>query len=196
MGRPYRYPAPKPTVALIRECFQPNFEAGTLIWRRRPVSHFVSEHAFLAFNAKHEGREAIISTHSAGYRAGRITFAGQGYCVRRCQIIWALYYGDWPTMKIGHHNQNFGDDRIENLRQQSEAQKAAYTRHRHGRSGVRGVLINDLGGFIATICAGRRPRYLGTFHRLGDAIEARNAAALVYHGEFARLAEAPATTAG
>lgn len=191
MARQYRYPAPEAPVPLIAECFDPDFEAGKLYWRTRPLSHFVSEHAALAFNAKHAGREAIINVHPAGYRAGRITFNGEGYCVRRCRIIWALFYGAWPTMQIGHRNQDFGDDRIENLREQSGSQRGAYGRHRPGRSGLRGIHLNDIGGYVANVGVGGRMRYIGTFDTVEQAIAARNAAAIAIHGDFARLTTPP-----
>lgn len=189
--RPYRRPAPRPSITQARECFDADFANGRLYWRVRPVAHFVSEHAALAFNAKHSGREAIVTPHPAGYRAGRITLAGIGYSIRRARVIWALWHGAWPELEIGHRNNDFGDDRIDNLREQTECQRAAYSRPAQGRSGVRGILLNEIGGFVATIQTNRRPRYLGTHHCLADAVAARNAAAVDLHGEFARLAELP-----
>jgi hypothetical protein len=193
--RSYRHPAPQPTIAQLHECFRCDAASGRLYWKHRPASHFVSDHASLAFNAKFAGREAIVTPHPAGYRSGRLTFEGVKYCIRRSRVIWAMTYGAWPELDIGHRNQDFGDDRIENLRQQTESQRAAYTRMSAGRSGVRGVLLNDTGGYVATISTHRRPRYLGTFRRLADAVDARNAAAAALHGEFARMSEPPAQVA-
>lgn len=189
--RPYRCPAPQPSIEQLRECFAADFDAGRLIWLRRPIDHFVSHHAYLAFNAKHCGREALTNAHPMGYRAGHLTFAGKRFSVRRCRILWAMYHGEWPSLEIGHRNYDFGDDRISNLRLQTESQKAAAARWNLGSSGARGVHLDARGNFVATICFGKRSHYLGTHYSLEDAVRARNAAALKLHGDFVRLSTLP-----
>jgi hypothetical protein len=102
-----------------------------------------------------------------------------------------MVHGAWPAQDIGHRNQVFDDDRIDNLRLQSDEQRSAFSRQRPGRTGVRGVLLNDIGGYVAVVACGGRARYLGTFRKLEHAISVRNQAALELYGEFARLSEAP-----
>lgn len=176
----------RPAVSLLHECFRANLETGKLFWKVRPRSHFRNERGFASFNARYPGKEALAGYNEFGC-GGRITFCGVRFAVRRSHVLWAMKHGTWPTLEIGHRNQDFHDDRIDNLRQQTESQKASFGRRTSGKTGVKGVLVVPSGKFVAHITVLGKRAYLGTFATLDAARLARNAAALARHGEFARL---------
>lgn len=58
-----------------------------------------------------------VDKSSGGYT--RFYHRGQQYMAHR--VVWALYYGNWPEHTVDHINRDPSDNRIENLRDVSQA---------------------------------------------------------------------------
>ena len=91
---------------------------------------------------------------------------------------------------VDHKNGDVFDNRRSNLRPASHAdnsRNADTSRAAPNPYGYRGVFQSPNGKWHARISVDRRRIHLGTFDSPHDAARAYNAAAIKYHGEFARL---------
>lgn len=88
-----------PSPEELREIFNYNPETGEL-FRKRP------DHGVRL------GRPCG-SVYSNGYRMVSVNKVD----ISAHRLIWAWYYGEWPTEYLDHINGNRDDNRIENLRQ-------------------------------------------------------------------------------
>jgi hypothetical protein len=101
-------------VAYLRECFDVDFEMGTLAWKRRPREHFVTARAWTTWNTRFSGKRAG-TPHGEGYLVVRFTFGGKAHHPLGHRIIWALATGAWPQNQIDHRNGFGTDNRLSNL---------------------------------------------------------------------------------
>lgn len=102
---------------------------------------------YLTWKTKKHSRKVIV-----GNRAGSISttnrhrvlrFMGQLYAEHRA--IWLHYYGEWPKGHIDHVNHDEQDNRIENLRDVTQAENNMNNSKRADNStGHTGVWINKL----------------------------------------------------
>lgn len=174
---PRSLPSPETLHKLLRY----NPETGALFWRARTPDMFSdgqqsAETLCRQWNTKFAGKEAFTAVNKDGYSKGRV-FAMQCYAHR---VIWAIYYGEWPTDQIDHINGVKNDNRIENLR--------AVTRQENGKnqklyntntSGVTGVYWQKKAlKWRAQITMNGRLLCLGRYVKKDDAIAARKAAEL------------------
>ncbi|MFD0710604.1 HNH endonuclease [Paenibacillus sp. GCM10027626] len=91
---------------------------------------------------------------------------------------------------IDHINGNRLDNRKSNLRFATRGQNAMNSAGRNGLSGYKGVFLNKTAknpSWRALIRVNRKSIHLGCFPTKEEAALAYNAAAIKYHGEFARL---------
>jgi hypothetical protein len=119
--------------------------------------------------------------HKRGYRAIRID--GAHHLAHR--LAWLYVHGKHPSEEIDHRNGDPADNRIANLCECSHAQNARNVGRRRNRSGFKGVSQRG-SKWIAQIGVNGRTIYLGLFATPQKAADAYDAAAYVYHGEFAR----------
>lgn len=122
---------------------------------------------------------------SEGYRV--LTFDRKTYRAHR--IIWYFVHGDWPTQQVDHVNGDRDDNRLCNLRLATPSQNMWNScRPKNNTSGVKGVSWSEqYRKWQASIKVNRRSVALGSFDNKEEAAEAYQAAALIYHGEFARF---------
>jgi hypothetical protein len=183
-------PGKRPPVEYLRQCFEYDEKTGTLIWKERPRHHFKTEAACGAWNATHSGKPAGGVTRRRGQSEGR-RFIGLDY--RRYfahRIVWALNKGEWPDGPLDHAYNRPEHNHVENLRPASPGENSRNRGpQRNNRSGAKGVDWHRASGkWRARITVGGKHIYLGLFDDLEDAKWAYAAAALKYHGAFARWA--------
>lgn len=136
----------------------------------------------------------ITRTHSAkaGDRCGSMGKRGYEvvnirkrlYYVHR--VIFAVVYGRWPAGFLDHINGIKTDNRIENLREASNAQniQAAKRLWGHNTTGFRGICRQGK-LWRAKLKANGVVRQLGYFHSAEEAAKAYDAGARKYFGAFA-----------
>lgn len=130
------------------------------------------------------------TTQVDGYR--RIMLYRKRYKAHR--LAWLLYYSEDPgDRQIDHIDGNRSNNAISNLRICLQHENSANVRiKKNNTSGTPGVSYHKkTGKWRAYIMRHRKQHYLGLFSRLKDAVEARDRAAVLLHGEFARLYGVP-----
>lgn len=123
---------PDMSVSFLHELFEVDCAAGTLTWKRRPLSHFFS-------GKRNAGwKSANWNGRYAGKLAGSLD--KNGYALvsidRRLfgahRLIWAMANDVWPVLEIDHVNGNRADNRIKNLREVTHVENC---RNKSARSG-------------------------------------------------------------
>ena len=112
---------PRPTIDRIKEVLICDPDAGKLYWAPRTPEMFNScqtrgaeraaQWAADAYNGRFAGKEAFTA-YSNGYLIGAV----DGKNMRSHTVIWAMYYGEWPSDSLDHINGKRDDNRICNLR--------------------------------------------------------------------------------
>ncbi|ABK00179.2 HNH endonuclease [Xanthomonas phage Xop411] len=106
---------------------------------------------------------------------------GKKYLAHR--LAWLLHTGSWPSKQIDHINGQKDDNRIDNLRECSNAENQQNAGKRSDNtSGVQGVgWHKQAGKWRARIKVNGKQINLGLFHTLAEAAAARAAAKQQYH---------------
>lgn len=121
------------------------------------------------------------SKHCAGYLAIRID--GRAYLCHR--LAWLYMHGEWPADQIDHINGVRTDNRIENLRECSNAENCQNVRaHRDSTSSFTGVSWSGSSKskpWVAQICVNKRQRFLGYYATESEAASVRAAAKSELH---------------
>jgi hypothetical protein len=103
------------------------------------------------------------------------------------RIIFLMYHGYLPPM-VDHINQVVDDNRIENLRAADKHTNQYNTPAKSWGCGLKGVCFDkSRNAWVTSIRVFKKRLYLGRFNTPEEAHEAYKAAALKYHGEFARF---------
>lgn len=104
---------PLPSVEYLNECFVYDEENGILIWKERPLHHFVTYKAYKTWNGKHPNKKAGRIDRSQKHYTERVSVLKINYYVHR--LIFKMMYG-YDPLCIDHINGNPLDNRINNLR--------------------------------------------------------------------------------
>lgn len=179
-----------PSQEVLRQLLRYEPETGKLFWLTRDASQMESEDlrgtqwAASHWNRRYSGKEAFTSTDPRGYKKGKIL--GVSYQAHR--VIWKHVYGYDPRT-IDHANCQQGDNRLENLRDCTNAENCRNYRKPGGSSLYRGVCwVKRDQKWSATIsCAPNGKKSLGHYDSEIDAALAYDAAAKKLHGQFATL---------
>jgi hypothetical protein len=180
-----------PSPELMRKLLRYEHETGKLFWLFRTPDMFsngsqTAEQRCALWNGRYGNKEALCSTDLGGYKHGRIFHR----MVTAHRVIWAIYYGAWPTGNIDHINGNPADNRISNLRQVSHKENMRNQKRRSdNKSGAVGVSWRERDhkwrAYISDVSGAK---HLGSFLSKDDAIAARAEAEkrLGYHENHGR----------
>ena len=164
------------TYERARELWTPDFEAGTLRWKERPLSDFATARICNWWNTKYA--HTIAGTPSNGYSS--VFYNTSQYKAHR--VLWLLRTKTWP-IEIDHINGDPQDNRITNLREVPRTinmqNKALYASNTSGIPGV-GWHKNS-GTWVARITNNKKRKHLGCFKFKHDAVIARKQAETKYN---------------
>lgn len=174
-----------PTPEQLRQLLRYDPETGKMFWLPRPREMFPTQRSFNTWNSRFAGKEAFTAITKEHYRFGTIF----GHPFRAHRVAWAIYYGKWPDEFIDHKNGDTEDNRLENLREASNAENMQNAgRPSHNTSGYKGVsFYKPYQKWKASIRAFGKQVHLGYFDAPESAHAAYCEAAKQYHGEFARV---------
>ena len=147
---------------------------GILVWKRN------------AAGGKKAGDAVGLTTLKSGHQNCYLSLCGKliGYSVG--QVAWFLYTGQWPNGEVDHKDCSPQNNLFENLRVASRKEQC---RNRvAGRAGRpnKGVYKRDYGDkWSAQIWVDGKCKCLGTFDSEAEAVEVRELATELMHGEFA-----------
>lgn len=165
----------------VRSCLTYDKETGFLIWKHRPLDHFLNLRSQKIFNTRFAGTRAG-ATDAHGYTI--MSLGGKRYKAHR--IAWLIEHGEWPVEMIDHINGVKGDNRMSNLRLASQAQNARNkSPHRSSKNKFKGVRWVR-GKWSARIMNDRKETHLGRFAVEDDAARAYDLAAVNLFGDFAK----------
>jgi hypothetical protein len=133
---------------------------------------------------KYRDRIGKVCTWKVSFGHLAVSHKRKSILAHRLAVL--LMTGDWPAEFVDHVNGDPADNRWCNLRQCSRAENTRHQKvHKRSATGHRGVhYVKRYDAWRAVICVNRKLIYLGQFGRIEDAIAARAAASLKYHGEF------------
>jgi len=180
-----------PSQEILRERLHYDPATGRLYWLARAATTFPTDDprgqhwAANAYNSHHAGKEAFTSTDRRGYRRGKI----DDVVYQAHRVIWKMVYGTDPDT-IDHRNGQQGDNRLENLRDCTNAENSRnYAKPTGASSKYRGVCwVKRDKAWAARISTGKGgKRSLGNFKDEVLAARAYDRAARELHGEFATL---------
>lgn len=171
--------------------------SGTLIWKARDIDGYPSEREMKIFNSKFAGKEAGSKgrTRKRGRSelcermAGSIkAFKHREYVHR---VVWQIHNGEIPEgMIVDHIDGNPWNNRIENLRLATHAENLQNSKKSsNNTSGVKGVVwLKRERKWMAILHSNKKRIVVGYYDTKGLAAVARAKAAMIYHGQYARLA--------
>lgn len=169
--------------AFILESLVYDKDNGSLVWKKRPRSHFKTLSAYKRWNSIYEGKEAgsIQKNCRTSYRI--VELGGSALAAHR--IIWFMVYGYFPLGEVDHIDGNGLNNKIENIRDVSSAVNKKNKRLSViNSSGIYGVhWAKELLKWRVRIGDGGKRLELGVFDNLLDAASARKSAEirLGYH---------------
>jgi hypothetical protein len=167
---------PLPDAEYLRQCLDYDPDTGVLTWRERPREHFPDERAWKIWNTKNAGKPAGTP------RRRYVGIHDHPRMIHR--VIWKLVTGKEPPRQIDHRDQDFMNNRWNNLR---EATGHENQRNRGAQSnnttGFKGVSKYD-NRFRARIFFNGKTRCLGSFRTAEAAHAAYCTAAREHHGDF------------
>lgn len=127
--------------------------------------------------------EECGSIDSKGRR--RVLFRGKTYAVH--QLVFAMHHGRWSIAQVDHIDGDKLNNRIENLREATNAQNARNRLYKN-RTKPRGVSMHKRDRrYHARIMVDGRSMFLGSFDNAERAAHEYNKAAVALHGDFAVL---------
>lgn len=167
------------TVERLRSVLNYDQETGRFVWRPRPVETWPDR----TWNTRFAGSFA-----GTRIKDGRLSIRIDGMRYLASRLAWLYVTGSWPTSQVDHRDCVKSNDRWDNLRLATTSQNGANTNKRsNNTSGYKGVTwARRRKKWQAQIAVRGKHLYLGQFDSANAAAKAYAAAAVKYHGEFAR----------
>ena len=174
------------TAEIARELLTYNPDTGKLFWKERPLKYFKNPNYTKSWNIKYAGKEALtaIAFRKSGQIArleGRVL--NKSYYTHR--IAWLMYYGEWPKNQIDHINQDPIDNRIENLRDVTNAENSKNkTLQKNNTTGYVGVYFykhKRYKKYRARIRINTILKHLGYYDTAEEAAAVRSVASINYN---------------
>jgi HNH endonuclease len=161
------------TAAKLRKILRYDRATGDFFWRENGTGH---------------GSTARLAGTKAGTRfikGWRVELPGYDFGFLMHRLAWLYVKGVWPRDQIDHKDKDRWNNRWSNLRESSNSQNQANRGLRpHNKSGVTGVLHSRYGWYAE--CSINGVRVLQKwFKTKKEAVAARQAAVVRYHGDFA-----------
>mgnify|MGYP005868898525 CR=1 FL=1 len=101
-------------IKLLRRMLKYDKHTGKLYWKRRSIDMFSgarAKNSCNAWNSKWAGKEAFTSIDSHGYHHGCLNNSP----FKAHRVVWALCYGQWPTVGIDHKDHCRTNNKLDNL---------------------------------------------------------------------------------
>lgn len=164
-----------PSKEYLDECLDYNKDTGVFTWKKRPVSHFVSDHGYAVWNARYAGK---IAGRTSETRAGKIynQISINKKLIYSHRIAWLISYGYIDdSMQIDHIDGNGGNNSLVNLRLVTENENAKNKSiPSNNTSGCVGVsFLNREQKWRSRINFNGKEITLGLFINKDDAVKAR-----------------------
>ena len=156
----------------LNECFI--YQNGSLIWKKRPRSHFKTQRGWATSIARDAGKQTG-TLRSDGYLIVGIN--GKRMLAHR--IVWIMHHGNIPPDKqVDHINHQRQDNRITNLRLASATDnRKNQSKRKDNTSGTTGVYWDEpTHKWRVLICTRGKSNHIGLFKNYNDAVAARLAA--------------------
>lgn len=162
---------------LLNECMIYNSITGDLIWKVRPLEHFVNKRVWKTWNVKYSGKVVgyiHMAKNKLKYKSRVTTLNNKQYKCHR--LAWVLYYQEQPPEQIDHEDHDATNNAINNLKSASyETNRKNVTRQSNNTSGVTGVCFrSDTGKWLALGWIKHKKTIIGNYTIKEEAIAARN----------------------
>ena len=170
------------TAEIARELLTYNPDTGKLFWKERPAKYFKNPNYAKSWNTRRAGKEALTAINRK--KSGQISrldgkLLNKDYYTHR--IAWLIYYGEWPKNQIDHINQDPTDNRIENLRDVTNAENNKNrTLNNNNTTGYLGVSKHH-GKYRARIRINNIDKHLGYYDTAEEAAAVRAVASINYN---------------
>lgn len=171
------------TAEIARELLTYNPNTGKLFWKERTAKYFKNPKIGMkSWNTRWAGKEAFTDINRK--KSGQISrldgkLLNKDYYTHR--IAWLIYYGEWPKNQIDHINQDPTDNRIENLRDVTNAENNKNkTLNNNNTTGYLGVSKHH-GKYRARIRINNIDKHLGYYDTAEEAAAVRAVASINYN---------------
>lgn len=153
--------------ALLLLSYNPS--TGELRWRERTPETF-------PYHAKRTREHTCANWNAqwAGEIAGTVDFLGRrqvrikGRIYKAHRVIWLMVYGKFPEDQIDHINGVRDDNRLDNLREATQAQNQQ-NRSRRSKRGLIGTYLHESGRWCGRIRVNGVTHHLGLFDSAEEA---------------------------
>ncbi len=168
---------PLPTQEQIKKALDYNPQTGIFTWKQR--GDVPPE-----WNARWAGKKT--GSQKKGHYLIRLNYVHY----HAHHLAWVYMTGKSPSEEIDHRDTDGLNNKWENLREATPTQNRCNRgTQKNNKSGYKGVSWHKKAQkWVVYICINKKSYNLGLFENIQDAHAAYKAAALKYHGEFARAA--------